>query len=164
MRGAVYCCFRFICMMRCLTVSSSCRAQAYSVASMANPTGITITAGPGNTIMATPMASTVKPVRVAIMRLAWENDLTANSFKVYLLFLKGLGLDCPDKCHDSKPCNQYFHPCFLTVPILFMHYRFFASGYSDKSCIRLRPAELSPENRFHRRCCLQSHCRHWQSR
>ena len=44
-------------------------AQANSIARMANPAGITMNAGPGNTIIAIPRISTVPPSATIIMRL-----------------------------------------------------------------------------------------------
>lgn len=45
-------------------------AQTNSVARMPSPKGITRIPGPGNTIIATPMSSTVNPITATIARLS----------------------------------------------------------------------------------------------
>ena len=44
-------------------------AHANSIARMASPSGITMNAGPGSTISAMPMASTVPPTTITTTRL-----------------------------------------------------------------------------------------------
>src|SRR5215475_10649821 len=51
------------------TFLSHRRAQAYSVARMASPTGITTNAGPGKTSRAIPISTTVAPTTDTITRL-----------------------------------------------------------------------------------------------
>jgi len=53
-----------------------------SVASIARPSGITTTAGPGNTIMATPIIRAVKPATITIRRLAWPYVLMMRCFTI----------------------------------------------------------------------------------
>jgi len=57
-----------------------------SVASIVSPIGMTIIAGPGSTIMATPAARIVKPITIMISRLAWLIFLMMRCFKLYHQF------------------------------------------------------------------------------
>jgi hypothetical protein len=47
------------------------RAQIYSVARIPKPSGMTMVAGPGRTIIATPIDNTVKPSTPMISLLSW---------------------------------------------------------------------------------------------
>jgi len=66
---------------RSFTVTRSFLAQMNSEASIASPTGITTTAGPGNTIMATPATRIVKPTTNMTKRLACPNVLNTKCLK-----------------------------------------------------------------------------------
>jgi hypothetical protein len=56
--------------VRALTLRNQRRAHAYSTPRIASPSGITTSAGPGSTIIATPIASTVPPTTEIAMRRA----------------------------------------------------------------------------------------------
>jgi hypothetical protein len=70
---------------RSFTFVRSVRAQMNSVASIARPSGIATTAGPGNTIMATPIIKTVKPATITIRRLARPYVLMMRCFTMQSL-------------------------------------------------------------------------------
>jgi hypothetical protein len=65
------------------TLSSSLFAQTYSVARIARPIGITTSAGPGNTIIARPVSSTVKPITAIISLFAGLTHQLQNSLCIY---------------------------------------------------------------------------------
>lgn len=53
------------------------------VANSASPTGMTTTAGPGYTIMASPAASIVKPITTTTNRLACPKVLSAKCLTIF---------------------------------------------------------------------------------
>lgn len=69
--------------MRSCTVVRILLAQMNSVARIASPVDITTTAGPGNTIMATPITRTVKPITTTLRRFACFNVLITKCLKMY---------------------------------------------------------------------------------
>jgi hypothetical protein len=55
---------------------SQCRAQANSMLRIPNPNGITITAGPGSTSIATPISITVVPIMaITIVGAVAQHDV-----------------------------------------------------------------------------------------
>ena len=79
---------------RSFAVTSSFLAQMNSVASIASPIGMTTTAGPGSTIMATPTARIVNPITTMTRRLACPNVLNTKCL-TFICTLSRTGLnDC----------------------------------------------------------------------